>query len=152
MKRALIAAGIAFLFMATGAAAPAPSSARESSKPLVTVYKDPDCGCCQKWIAYLKQHGFRVNAKDTDKLADINTKLGVPEKLSSCHTAVVNGYIIEGHVPVEDIARLLREKPKVAGLAVPGMPAGAPGMDGTPVHYQVLAFDHSGKTTVFASH
>ena len=153
MKRAFITGGMAFLFMATGVAAPAPTLARGSAQPLITVYKDPDCGCCKKWIAYLKQHGFRVDARDTDKLADINTSLGVPEKLAGCHTAVVNGYIIAGHVPAEDIARLLRERPKIAGLAVPGMPAGAPGMEGPPpVHYQVIAFDHSGRTKIFANH
>lgn len=122
-------------------------------KPVITVYKDPSCGCCKKWVEYLVKHGYRVNAKDTPDMQAIKASLGVPDKLASCHTAVVNGYLIEGHVPAADIQRLLTQKPKIAGLAAPGMPAGSPGMEGPRSQaYQVLAFDKKGETRVFASH
>jgi len=124
-----------------------------AAKPTITVYKDPSCGCCKKWIEHLVKHGYRVDAKDTPGMAEIKRTLGVPDRITSCHTAVVNGYLIEGHVPAADIDRLLAQKPTIAGLAVPGMPVGAPGMEGgTAQRYQVLAFDKKGKTTVFASH
>jgi hypothetical protein len=120
---------------------------------VVTVYKDPDCGCCKNWVEHLIKHGYTVNARDTREMADIKESLGVPVTLHSCHTAVVNGYLIEGHVPAGDIDRLLAQKPKIAGLAVPGMPMGSPGMEGPrSQHYTVLAFDKAGKTTAFASH
>jgi len=122
-------------------------------KPTITVYKDPSCGCCKNWIEYLAKHGYRVDAKDTPDMAGIKRTLGVPDRLRACHTGVVNGYLIEGHVSAEDIDRLLAQKPKIAGLAVPGMPAGSPGMDGPQTQrYQVLAFDKNGKTTVFSTH
>lgn len=141
---------LALVLLPIKAAAPA---TRVAASPLVTVYKDPDCGCCKAWVEYLRKHGFRVDAKDTRDLDQINANLGVPGSLVSCHTAMVGGYIIEGHVPAGDIQRLLKQKPKIAGLAVPGMPAGSPGMDGSPsVHYQVIAFERSGKTHVFANH
>lgn len=122
-------------------------------KPVITVYKDPSCGCCKNWIAHLIKHGYRVDAKDSPNMTEIKSTLGVPTGLTACHTAMVNGYLIEGHVPAADIDRLLAQKPKIAGLAVPGMPAGSPGMEGAGVQrYQVLTFNKSGKTTVFASH
>ena len=124
-----------------------------AKKPTITVYKDPGCGCCKNWIQYLVKHGYQVDAKDTPDIAGIKQTLGVPKALTSCHTAVVGGYLIEGHVSAEDIDRLLSQKPKIAGIAVPGMPAGSPGMDGPRTqHYQVLAFDKNGKTSVFATH
>src|SRR4051812_39543665 len=128
-------------------------TASEAKKPTITVYKDPSCGCCKSWIEHLIKHGYRVDAKDTPQMSEIKRSLGVPDGLRACHTAVVNGYLIEGHVPAADIARLLKEKPKVAGLAVPGMPMGSPGMEGPRAqHYQVLSFDKAGKTKVFASY
>jgi hypothetical protein len=137
----------------TTAAVENPPSVTEAKKPTITVYKDPSCGCCKNWIEHLVKHGYRVDAKDTPQMTEIKRTLGVPEALTSCHTAVVNGYLIEGHVPAEDVDRLLRQKPKVAGLAVPGMPMGSPGMEGPrSQRYQVLSFDKSGKTTVFANH
>jgi hypothetical protein len=124
-----------------------------AKKPTITVYKDPSCGCCKNWIQYLVRHGYQVDAKDVSDVRGIKQMLGVPSQLASCHTAVVNGYLIEGHVSAEDIDRLLAQKPKIAGLAVPGMPASSPGMDGPRTKpYQVLAFDKNGKTTVFATH
>ena len=122
-------------------------------KPTITVYKDPNCGCCKNWIEHLIKHGYRVDAKDTPDMPQIKGTLGVPRALTSCHTAVVEGYLIEGHVPAADIDRLLSTKPKVKGLAVPGMPMGSPGMEGgMKQHYQVVAFDKTGKTKVFASY
>jgi hypothetical protein len=139
------------LALTTGAAATPANPAPKETK--ITVYKDPSCGCCKNWIEHLIKHGYRVDAKDTPAMAEIKRTLGVPPALTACHTAVVNGYLIEGHVPAADIAKLLKEKPKVAGLAVPGMPMGAPGMEGPgQQHYQVLAFDKNGKARVFASY
>ena len=132
------------------AAAPTITSA---AKPTITVYKDPNCGCCRNWIEHLKKHGYAVVAKDTPDMAQIKKTLGVPGDLRSCHTAVVEGYLIEGHVPAADIDRLLATKANVKGLAVPGMPMGSPGMEGSVTqHYQVVAFDKAGKTKVFASY
>ncbi len=146
--------GVSLLLLAlTTAAAPAPATDADAKKPTITVYKDPSCGCCKSWIEHLIKHGYHVDAKDTPGMTEIKHTLGVPDGLSACHTAVVDGYIIEGHVPAADIARLLKEKPKVAGLAVPGMPMGSPGMEGPRTqHYQVLSFDKAGKTKVFASY
>jgi hypothetical protein len=140
------------LTLTTGAA-PASFIDAAAKKPTITVYKDPSCGCCKSWIEHLIKHGYRVDAKDTPEMTEVKRTLGIPDGLTACHTAVVNGYLIEGHVPAADIARLLQEKPKVAGLAVPGMPMGSPGMEGPRAqHYQVLSFDKAGKTKVFASY
>lgn len=144
-----VAVCAAALSVAT-AAAPSVASVK---KPTITVYKDPNCGCCKNWIEHLRKHGFTVEAKDTPDMNTIKATLGVPGALTSCHTAVVEGYLIEGHVPASDIDRLLASNPKVKGLAVPGMPMGSPGMEGgMKQHYQVLTFDKAGKTSVFASY
>ena len=120
----------------------------------VTVFKDPNCGCCKDWIEHLRKHAFRVTAKDTSDVAAIKRSGRVPPQLASCHTAFVNGYVIEGHVPAEDIRRLLEEKPKIAGLAVAGMPIGSPGMEvgNRKDKYDVIAFNRDGTTSVFARH
>src|SRR5262245_66692534 len=97
--------------------------------PSVTVFKDPNCGCCKNWVEHLRKHGFEVVTKDTSDIEAPKRTARVPERLYSCHTAFVSGYVVEGHVPVEDIQRLLKEKPKVAGIAVGGMPIGSPGME-----------------------
>jgi hypothetical protein len=150
-KTLVLGAALCALLLTTGAATPPASSSPKA--PTITVYKDPSCGCCKNWIEHLIKHGYHVDAKDTPNMSEIKHTLGVPDGLTACHTAVVNGYLIEGHVPAADIARLLREKPKVAGLAVPGMPMGSPGMEGSQKqHYQVLSFDKNGKTKVFASY
>lgn len=119
----------------------------------ITVYKSPTCGCCKLWIDHLKQNGFTVKAHDTENVAAHKQRLGVLPELASCHTAVVNGYVIEGHVPAADIKRLLKEQPKIIGLAVPGMPMGSPGMEG-PVKeaYEVKTFDKKGRVTTYARH
>jgi hypothetical protein len=149
-----MALAVAFIALAlTTAAARISRLESPAKKPIITVYKDPGCGCCKSWIEHLIKNGYRVDAKDTPNMTEIKRTLGVPTGLAACHTAIVNGYLIEGHVPAADIDRLLAQKPRVAGLAVPGMPMGSPGMEGGPAQrYQVLTFDKSGKTGVFASH
>ncbi len=120
----------------------------------VVVYKDAGCGCCKKWISHLEANGFTVKAHDVKDPVARKTVQGVPPTLYSCHTAKVNGYTIEGHVPAADIQRLLKERPKVRGLAVPGMPVGSPGMEqgSHKERYDVLTFDHTGNTSVYARH
>ena len=118
---------------------------------VVTVYKSASCGCCGKWVDYLRANGFEVKVVDMDDLSEIKSASGVPRSLQTCHTAIVEGYVVEGHVPVDALRTLLHDRPKVAGIGVPGMPVGSPGMDGTPVqHYDVIAWDKTGKTSVFA--
>lgn len=117
----------------------------------VTVYKSASCGCCKDWIRHLKANGFAVDAYNVEDLAEVKRQNGVSPQLGSCHTARVGGYVVEGHVPAQDIKRLLAEKPAVAGLAVPGMPAGSPGMDGRRKDpYNVYAFNRDGSTSVYA--
>jgi len=128
---------------------------KSETQQVVTVYKSPTCGCCGAWIEHLEEDGFVVEANDTVDLATVKAENQVPPQLQSCHTALIGGYVIEGHVPAEDINRLLAERPDVVGLAVPGMPAGSPGMeiDGHPGQpFDVIAFDQSGNVEVFASH
>lgn len=116
----------------------------------VTVYKSPTCGCCSNWIAHLEEAGYAVEAHDQNDVRPIKAELGVAPELGSCHTAVVEGYVIEGHVPADAIARLLEERPNIVGLAVPGMPVGSPGMEGpNPQPYEILAFDAEGNVSVF---
>lgn len=121
--------------------------------PEMTVYKSPTCGCCKAWVDHVRKAGFTVRTRDTDDLAPIKQSMGTAGALESCHTAVVGGYVVEGHVPADLIAKMLREKPSIAGLAVPGMPMGSPGMevpDGTKDAYEVIAFDRKGKKSVYA--
>jgi hypothetical protein len=121
----------------------------------LTVYKDPSCGCCTKWIAHLKANGFEPTAKDRGDMDALKDSLGVPAGLRSCHTAVAGKFVIEGHVPAADVKKLLSTAPKgVLGIAVPGMPAGSPGMEvpGRSDKYDVIAFAPGGKTHGFASH
>ena len=138
----------------TAVAAYRPASGAQAVAADVLVYKTATCGCCKKWVDYLKANGFTVSAKDIsyEELGTMRAELGVPEKLSSCHTAVVGGYTIEGHVPAGDIQRLLKEKPKVAGLSAPGMPAASPGMDAGKDPYEVVSFDAKGHSTLWAKH
>jgi hypothetical protein len=121
--------------------------------PSVNVYKTSTCGCCAKWVEHLKTNGFQVNVQDVPSTAPYRQKYGVPEKLGSCHTAVVGGYSIEGHVPAREIHRLLKSKAKSKGLAVPGMPNGSPGMEGPRSDaYSVLLFEADGRTSVYQSY
>ncbi|MGE3841065.1 MAG: DUF411 domain-containing protein [Vicinamibacterales bacterium] len=139
---------------AAGAIATA-SDRAESAFPVVDVYKTPTCGCCSKWVDHLRQEGFEVRTTDMRDLTDFKVSHGVPRQVESCHTALVGGYVIEGHVPGSDVRRLLEERPSIAGLAAPGMPVGSPGMEvpgaETPP-YDVIAFDKDGATRVFATH
>ncbi len=123
-----------------GAAVLVPAAAQAASRPLVTVHKDPNCSCCAEWVAHLKTAGFPAKVIETADLNAIKTKLGVPDDLAACHTAEIDGYIIEGHVPARAIERLLAERPKAKGLAVAGMPSGSPGMGGAPEVYDVVLF------------
>ena len=130
----------------------APASTASVDAPLVTVYKSPTCGCCRLWAAHMEQEGFRVETVDTDRLAAIRDSLGVPGDLSACHTATVGGYTVEGHVPAEQVRRLLAERPRARGLIVPGMPLGSPGMEqgDTRQPYDVLLIDDAGEAAVYA--
>lgn len=118
--------------------------------PEVVMHKDPNCGCCGAWADHLRAAGFRVREQAERDMGAVKRRLGVPPALGSCHTATVGGYVVEGHVPAAAITRLLREKPPVAGLSVPGMPPGSPGMESpNPVAYDVVAFDKAGVGRVF---
>lgn len=120
---------------------------------LITVYKSPTCGCCSAWIEHLEQNGFAVKAYNSDRMGEIKQALGVAPRHASCHTAEIDGYVIEGHVPADQIRRLLRERPEMAGLSVPGMPMGSPGMEGPRKDpYQVLLFDRTGNSRVYADY
>jgi hypothetical protein len=119
----------------------------------VEVWKSASCGCCRVWVKHLQDAGFRVRTTDLDDVAPIKRRFAVPPELSSCHTAVVAGYVVEGHVPATDIARMLAERPKIRGIFVPGMPVGSPGMEGpNGDKYEVLALDDAGHVSVFAVH
>ena len=127
------------------------ADAEATVAPAMTVYRSPTCGCCKKWVAHARAAGFRVSEKELDDLSEVKAMLGVPEALQSCHTAVVASYVVEGHVPADLIKRMLAQRPKVAGLAVPGMPTGSPGMEGgPPERYDVIAFERTGATRVYA--
>lgn len=130
------------------------ASAEAAVAATLLVTKTAFCGCCRIWVERMKAAGFTVEVNDVENVTPTARRLGVPDKLRSCHTAEIGGYAIEGHVPAADIKRLLAQKPRAAGIAVPGMVAGTPGMEqgGHSEPYQVILFDRSGKTKVFASH
>lgn len=122
----------------------------EAAAPEMTVFKTKTCGCCGKWVEHARANGFKVTVKEVQSTAGYRRRYGVPDRLQSCHTAIVNGYTIEGHVPATEIHRLLRERSKSKGLAVPGMPLGSPGMES--VHhdaYSVLRFEHDGSASIY---
>ncbi|MBI5163906.1 MAG: DUF411 domain-containing protein [Magnetospirillum sp.] len=121
-RRTLVLASLALPVLQSGSA--------RAAEPLVEVWKSKSCGCCQGWIDHMRQHGYRVKVTDLDDVDPIKNQLAVPEALRSCHTARVDGYVIEGHVPAQAVDRLLKERPKVTGLSSPDMPAGSPGMEG----------------------
>ena len=120
----------------------------------VTVYRSPSCGCCGEWVKHLERHGFQVKDIQTDDMETIKAEQGLPSDLASCHTAVVDGYVLEGHIPASDVIALLNEKPDIAGIAVPGMPLGSPGMEAgdRKQDFAVLAFDDAGEVEVFQEH
>ena len=144
-RRLLLAASA--LLLTAGCAQAAP--------PLdLVVYKTPYCGCCKGWISHMAKAGFKPTVHEVEDLAPVRDKQGVPFELSSCHTGVIGGYVVEGHVPAADVRRMLTEKPAIAGISAPGMPMGSPGMEGPyPAdRYDVVSFDAQGRTAVYASH
>ena len=122
--------------------------------PTMTVYKSPSCGCCKGWVEHAERAGFTVAVRDTADVSPVKRAYGVDPKLYSCHTTVVGGYVVEGHVPLEDVKRMLAERPRIAGIAAPGMPVGSPGMEqGTQKDpFDVIAFTKDGATSVYAKH
>lgn len=131
-------------------------SAAQKHETAITVYKSPTCGCCSEWEKHLEKAGFKVTSKPTDKMTEVRSELGIPANMQSCHTGIISGYLIEGHVPADDIKKLLKEKPaEIAGLAAPGMPQKSPGMQPEgkkPEGYDVLSFDKEGNSKVFTSY
>jgi hypothetical protein len=126
------------------------SACLSAADPQIKVYKTVTCGCCGKWVDHLKANGFEPVVENVQNLSEYRRQFGVPENLQSCHTATVGGYTVEGHVPAADIKRMLKEKPKAKGLAVPGMPLGSPGMEAPRSQpYAVLLFQNGGQTSVF---
>ena len=134
-------------------AAFAQAPALAATRQRIEVYKNPDCGCCGQWADHLQRNGFAVTIHETRDGAALRAKLGVPDRLASCHTAIVDEYVVEGHVPATDIESLLKERPKARGPAVPGMPAGSPGMEGPRGQtYDVLLIETDGTTRVYRSY
>lgn len=130
----------------------APGAGAQAGTP-IAVFKSPTCGCCTKWVEHLRANGFTPTSTNVNDMAPVKAQHHVPQAAESCHTALVGGYVIEGHVPAADIRRLLKEKPAVVGLAAPGMPMGSPGMEGPAAQaYDVVSFDRQGRTTMFATH
>lgn len=141
-----------FLIALAGAPLAATSLHAETQLPTMTIHKDPNCGCCQKWADRMAEAGFTFRIVDNKVMNRLKAQLGVPQRLSSCHTAEIAGYAIEGHVPPAEVLRLLREKPRARGLAVPGMPVNSPGMevpDASDESYEVILFG-PGADSVFA--
>jgi hypothetical protein len=123
------------------------------AQPLADVYKSPYCGCCEEWVKHLRRNGFQAVTHDLENVSTARRQMGMPDRLSACHTAKIGGYVVEGHVPAADILKLLKEKPKALGLAVPSMPPGSPGMEGPrSIPYETLLVQADGSTTVFAKH
>ena len=149
LKVLSVAACFAFSMLFVSACTPS------NSQPVaeVVVYKTPTCGCCKKWVTHLEEAGFTVKTTDLEDLSPIKQQFSVARELQSCHTAVVGGYVVEGHVPADVVQKMLTEKPAIAGISVPGMPIGSPGMEveGRPAdRYQVMAFQKDGSATVYA--
>ncbi len=139
------------LVLAAALSLAAPAAWADNAK--VVVYKSPTCGCCTKWIDHLEENDIDVESQDVRDVSPIKRANGVPPGMTACHTALAGGYFIEGHVPAEDVKRLLKERPEIAGLTVPGMPIGSPGMEGPhPERYRVFAVGRDGKLSTFATH
>jgi hypothetical protein len=147
---------LATLLGAVVALTASPAAQQKTVLPSVHVYKTPTCGCCSLWVDHMRHAGFTVKAEDVshETLQQLKTKFGVPDSANSCHTALLAGYVVEGHIPAVTVKRMLKERPKVVGIAVPGMPVGSPGMEvpGVPARpYDVLSFDKTGATRVFTT-
>ena len=138
-----------FRQQATAIADTLPPEARQ-----ITAYRSPTCGCCGEWVKHMQAQGFQVQDNIVEDMGGVKREHNVPEDLASCHTAIANGYVIEGHIPAADVKRLLTEKPDVVGIAVPGMPIGSPGMESGNVKdpYTVFTYNQAGQTTVFVEH
>jgi hypothetical protein len=162
-RRGLIAAALLLTVSACGTAdgaseadasadaAPVMAAAELAELPPIIVYKTEGCGCCNGWVEHLQAAGFEVDARNVRDLMSVKLDAGVPADLSSCHTALVDGYVVEGHVPAHVVKRMLAERPEATGIAVPGMPVGSPGMEGAnPKPYEVQVFDRQGGRTVYA--
>ena len=146
MKRWFSRMGISLLFAVLFAPAALAANAFD-------VYRDPSCGCCGAWVDYMRAQGYTVTVHQDQPMAAVTARFGVPPGAVSCHTAVIEGYVVEGHVPVEDIRRLLAERPDAIGIAAPGMPMGSPGMEmGAPERYDVVLIGRDGSTRVYATH
>ncbi len=145
---AVVGAVIALL---SASIAATPVARTANTKPIaIKVYKTPQCGCCKAWVKHLRDNGFQVETMDMPDLSLIKQKYGVKPALQACHTAVVNGYVVEGHVPADVILKVLRERPSIAGVAVPGMPSGSPGMEGASKQpYDIFTFDRAGRSRVY---
>ena len=125
----------------------------ETAVPVMKVYKSATCGCCTKWVKHMRAAGFKVEAENVPDVNHYKNIYGVPVEMGSCHTAIVDGYVIEGHVPADDVIRLLRERPEIDGIAVPGMPIGSPGMEGPNAEaYDVTSFKDRKAGAIFATH
>jgi hypothetical protein len=139
-RRSVFVVGAVFLLQAGAVFA--------AEEQLITVHRDPNCGCCLGWVQHLQRAGFRTKVLETKDVDAVKTRLGVPDDLAACHTAEVAGYVVEGHVPAAALKRFLAEKPNATGLAVPGMPIGSPGMEGgKPETYEVVLFEPNGRRT-----
>jgi hypothetical protein len=143
-----------FVTLVAAAGAFAGVAARATAQPAVEVFKNPSCGCCEAWGEHLRRAGFQVKITVVEDTAPIRRRHGIPDSLGSCHTGVLAGYALEGHVPADAIRRLLADRPVAAGLAVPGMPMGSPGMEagGRKDPFDVLLVDQSGRSRVYASY
>lgn len=129
------------------------SAFADASAEEIMVYKSPTCGCCKKWVRHLRDAGFKVKTEDHRNLTPVKQSIGVSPRFQSCHTAKVGKYFIEGHVPASDIKKLLKEKPDIRGLSVPGMPMGSPGMEGRRKDkYNVIAIDKNNNATIYSSY
>ena len=152
MLKLLIIASLCGLSLNSYAKTAVENSAKKMDKPIeMTVYRSPSCSCCGKWIQHVEKNNFKVKDVLTQDMHAIKNKYGVSQKMSSCHTAIVNGYAIEGHVPANDIKALLKMKPKIVGISVPGMPIGTPGMEmkRKADAYDVVGFDKNNQSQIF---
>ena len=150
--RGLLPVLVGAVFIWTASTWIAAAQTRAQGRPQLTVYKSATCGCCRNWVEHMKANGFDVKAIDVDDIDAVKRERGVPASAASCHTGIVNGYFVEGHVPADAVLRMLKEKPAIAGIAVPGMPVGSPGMEvpsGQTQPYAIVSVDRSGKTAIY---
>ncbi len=145
---------IVVLSLVLGSATHAETTEQKDDSLSIVVYRSPTCGCCSKWVEHLRDNQFKIEDVVLDDMQAVKEKYRVPREMQSCHTALIGGYVVEGHVPAEDIKRLLKIKPKVIGISVPGMPVGTPGMEmgNRKAPYDVISFDDEGGFKVFSSH